>query len=168
MRLRRTIPNAFTLVEVLTVVAIISIAGAVVVPHIMSRGQMGVQAAGRIVISDIVFAQNEAYSRQAVRRVIFEPNNNRYRLADGTNTTLTVGWKKNGTAGQNYTVDFNQDGRFEGVLLENVDFGGDAILEFDELGSPMDGGTLELVADNIRYRITVAAFTGQVTIVLVP
>ena len=158
--------SGFTLVEVLVVLVIIGIAGAVVVPQMLSGGQLGVQAAARMVIADIIYAQNEAVARQSPRRVVFEPDDNRYLLTDTAGTTMTVSWKSGGQ--ENYIVDFEQDQRFSGVTLENVDFGGTTIIEFDDMGSPTSGGTLELIAAGFRYRITVAAFTGQVTIESVP
>lgn len=158
--------TGFTLVEVMVVLVIIGIAGAVVVPHMLSGGQFGVQAAARVVIADIIYAQNEAVAHQSPRRVVFEPDNNRYMLTDTAGTTMTVSWKS--SAQENYIVDFEQDQRFSGVTLENVDFGGMMMIEFDDMGSPISGGTLELIAAGFRYRITVAAFTGQVTIESVP
>ncbi len=158
--------RAFTLVEVLIVVAIMGLAGAVLVPHMMQAGTLGVQAAGRMVISDILIAQNEAIAQQEVRRVVFDTTNNRYRVTDGSGNTLNVTWKAP-TAGGNYIIDFANDARFDGVALANVDFDDDTplILEFDALGTPTsDGGSLELTAGEQRFRVSVAPFTGRVTI----
>jgi len=148
-------------------VVIIGIAGAMVVPSLIEPSTLGVQAAGRMVISDILIAQNDAIAAQATRRVVFEPALNRYRLADVDGTTLNVGWKAGGTTA-NYIVDFSTDARFAGVTLQNVNFGGGQFLEFDPLGGPTNGGALDLVAVNTTYRVTVAPFTGRVTIAPVP
>jgi prepilin-type N-terminal cleavage/methylation domain-containing protein len=152
----------FTLVEVLAVVVIMGIAAAIVVPQMLAAGTMGVQAAARMVISDLLYAQNEAIAQQAARRVVFDVANNSYRITDASDTTLSVSWK-NGSA-ENYIVDFANDSRFSGVTLQSADFGGTATIEFDDLGGPNSGGTIELVFKNIRYRVTVAAFTGRVTV----
>lgn len=159
--------RGFTLTEVLVVVTIIGIAGALIVPHMMQAGTLGVQAAGRMIIADILIAQNDAIATQQVRRIIFDTDNNRYRMTDAADNTLTVTWRAASSDGGNYEIDFNTDDRFEGVVLENVDFGGDEplVLEFDALGTPTgDGGALELVADSQRYSVDVAPFTGRVTI----
>ena len=63
--------RAFTLVEVLVVVTIISIAAAIVVPQMLRPGNLSVQAAGRSIIADILFAQNDAAAHQAGRRIVF-------------------------------------------------------------------------------------------------
>ena len=160
MALRKTHRRAFTLVEILVVVTIIGMIGAIVVPHVLQAGTMQVQAAGRIVIADILFAQNDAVAQQRTRRVVFEPSLNRYRLTDIDGNLLTATWMP----GQQYEQDFNADKRFTGVRIQNVDFNGGLILEYDELGTPSTGGSLDLVAAGKTYRVTVAPFTGRVTI----
>ena len=152
--------RAYTLVEVLIVVTIIALVGAVVVPHMLKAGTMQVQAAGRMVITDIIFAQNHAIAHQATRRLVFDTVNNRYRITDSDGTTITANWK----SGAQYQVDLSQDSRFRGVRLENVAFGGTETLEFDDLGTPISGGSLQLVAAGRRYQVDVAPFTGRLTI----
>jgi len=167
VRADRTLQTAFTLIEVLAVVVIIGLAGAIVVPSLMRPGTLGVQAASRMVISDILIAQNEAIAFQTTRGVIFEPAENRYRLTDAAGTTLNASWKAGGTAA-NYIIDFDTDTRFGGVTLEAPDFNNGTppqnILQFDPLGAPLNGGTVDLVAAGLRYRVSVAPFTGRVTI----
>lgn len=164
---RPLLGRAFTLVEVLVVVVIMGIAGAVVVPSLMRTSTFGVQAAGRMAISDIIIAQNAAIAAQANRSIIFEPAQNRYRLVDNTGTTLQAKWRAGGTA-TNYIIDFDTDTRFAGVTIQNANFGGDATLVFDALGSPDSGGTFDLVAPDAGYRVTVTPFTGRVTIAPIP
>lgn len=160
MALRKSIRRAYTLVEILVVVTIIGMIGAIVVPHMLQAGTMQVQAAGRIVIADILYAQNDAVAQQRTRRVVFEPSLNRYRLTDIDGNLLTATWMP----GQQYAQDFNADKRFTGVRMQNVNFNGGQILEYDELGTPLTGGSLDLVAAGKTYRVTVAPFTGRVTI----
>ena len=52
----RCLLKAYTLIEVLIVVVIIGIAGAVVVPQLLAGNSMDAQAAARMVIADIVYA----------------------------------------------------------------------------------------------------------------
>lgn len=156
--------GGFTLVEVLMVVAIIGIAGVVVVPQMLRTGSLTIQAAGRVVIADLLYAQNEAIARQAPRRVIFNPESNSYRLADSQDQTLAVAWREGGSTTQNYAVNFATDPRFAGVRLGDVAFSGSQTIEFDVLGSPNSGGAIDLVTGDTRYRISVAPITGRVTI----
>lgn len=154
--------HGYTLVEVMVVVVVMGIAGAIVVPSMMDQGQMGVQAAVRIVIADVLYAQNEAITQGSAREVRFSPATEAYELttADGTRIQSTLA----GGGGQNYRVDFTQDTRFRGVQIESADFGGDPTLSYDDLGTPASGGTIVLTYNNIRFQISVAAFTGRVTV----
>ncbi len=161
-------PRAFTLVEVLVVVVILGLAGALVVPALLEPGTLSVQAAGRMIIADILIAQNDAVAAQAIRQVVFEPAENRYRIADANGVTITSTWKSNPTTGGNYIVDFDEDNRFVGVNLQGASFGSTQVLAFDALGSPMNGGNINIASGNTQYRITVAPFTGRVTIAPTP
>lgn len=151
--------GAFTLVEVLIVVVIIGLAAALVVPQLLQSGSLTVQAGTRMVVSDLLYAQNEAVARAAEHKVIFEIEQNRYRLVDGADTPLTVG----GTPGP-YVIDFDSDARFQGVRIHSADFGGETWVAFDELGGPNVGGTVDLESGDHRYRVHVAAFTGRIRV----
>jgi prepilin-type N-terminal cleavage/methylation domain-containing protein len=161
---RGAVLRAFTLIEVLVVVTVIAIAGAIVVPQMLKAGTLQIQAGGRMVIADLLYAQNEAIAQAAVRRVVFDPAQNRYRLTDGSGVALQASWRSGGSNTADYSVDFNRDTRFSGVKLSAADFGGTQTIEFDALGTPSAGGTVDLTAGNVHYRIAVAPFTGRVTI----
>ncbi|MEX0777598.1 MAG: GspH/FimT family pseudopilin [Phycisphaeraceae bacterium] len=157
--------RGFTLVEVLIVVTIIGIAGAVIVPHMLTTGSLGIQAAGRMVIADLLYAQNEAIAQQSPCRVVFDPPNNRYYLTDGAGNVMSTSWKGDGLG--NYVVNFNEDSRFAGVTISAAEFDDTLIVEFDALGAPTNGGTIDLTADGFHYRVSVADITGRVTIAAV-
>ncbi len=152
--------RAFTLVEILVVVIVLGIASAIVVPHMVRSGQMNAQAAARMLIADILIAQNDAIAHQRIRRVVFEPAQNRYRITDDTNLTIPASWRGSG----GYITDFTGDRRFDGVRIDHVDFGSDGYLEFDDIGSPTRGGSVDILSRDQHYRIRIADMTGRVTI----
>jgi len=135
---------------------------AIVVPSLLSTQALTIQAAARAIIADILNAQNQAVAQQAPRQVIFNTATNSYKLTDGQGNVLTASWKGGGT--NNYIVDLSKDSRFQGVHLVKVDFGGGSVLRFDDLGSPDSGGVVDLAFNKWKYQITVAPFTGRVTV----
>ncbi|MEM8783527.1 MAG: prepilin-type N-terminal cleavage/methylation domain-containing protein [Planctomycetota bacterium] len=163
--------RGYTLVEVLVVVVILGIASAVVVPQLLAAGTLGIQAAARLVVADVLFAQNEAIAAQENREVVFDVADNAYRLQrfdpdTGLDEVLTQGWK-NGQV-NNYAVDFDDDERFDGITIESVQVGGaDATrLEFDDLGSPLLADEMQIVIAFQEQTLTVSVqpFTGRVTV----
>ncbi|MDH3584440.1 MAG: GspH/FimT family protein [Phycisphaerae bacterium] len=151
--------RGYTLVEVLVVVAIIGMTSAVVVPQMLQPGSLTIQAAARRMISDVLYAQNEAIGRLATHKVVFDVTNNSYRVTDENDQTVSAPWGQG-----DYVVDFATNSQFLGVALLAVDFEGDARVSFDDLGTPSAGGTIDLAADGHEYRITVRAFTGRITV----
>jgi len=155
---------AFTLVEVLVVVLIIGIAGAVIVPQMTRAGSMQIQAAGRMVIADVLHAQNKAMARAQPIKLTFETTNNRYFLADQNDNKLENSWRMGDAKSSNFIVDFSQDSRFSGVRVTAANFGGGQTVVFDPLGAPDLGGTVTLTSSIDTYVVTIAEFTGRVTI----
>ncbi len=151
------------MVELLIIVAILAVMALLVVPHITGAGDHQVQGAARALISDISFAQGDAMSRQATRKVVFDLDNNSYRLTDGSDTVLAATWH-----GGSYQRDFDDDGRFAGVKLVDVYFDDGSTLVFDDMGAPVSGGWVDMKSGDDSYRVTVAPFTGRVTVAPTP
>lgn len=154
--------RGYTLIEVLIVVVVLGIAGAIVVPQMLSAGQLGVQAAVRMVIADIHYAQNDAVAQQAPRCVEFDPDNDSYALTDCAGQKIDVQWRTGG--GEGYEVSFRNDQRFRGVRLIEAQFEEDSVLEFDSLGGPEAGGRVVLDHNGSRYEVVVTAFTGRIQV----
>ena len=182
--------RAYTLIELVLVVAVLAIAGMLLVPNLIDRQTFAIQAASRATVSDIVFAQSDALANQEYRRVQFieaPPGQSGYvgfcilrvtpasfgfpfdpSTADYINDPMA-----SASDDGRYIVDFSIDDRFDGVQIDdvNLDSGLDYIT-FDEFGgsissssgAPGIGGTIDLSSKGFRYRVHVAPFTGKTTV----
>lgn len=171
MRKQLTIrkPRGYTLIEVLITVTIMGMAAAIVVPNMMKGGTLGVQAGARMIIADLLYAQNEAMAQQSVRRVVFDSDDNSYRVEryDAGANTWVLEFNpalSDGGLKQNYVVDFDEDKRFQGIEIVSAAFNGSDRVEFDDLGNPSAGGVVRLRFEEHVYDINVAPFTGRVTV----
>jgi prepilin-type N-terminal cleavage/methylation domain-containing protein len=170
---RRT---AFTLIEILVVVLIIGIAAAIVVPQLGTRDDMKASSAARVIMADIIYAQNLAITQQNYHYLAFDVANKRYSVRNSAMTNLTHPVNKNA-----YVVQFGPGGTngFRDLTLLSANFTGQSggiepTIGFDELGTPLvhDGTTTEnmtagsiiIQAGNYRLRIDVEPYTGQITV----
>jgi prepilin-type N-terminal cleavage/methylation domain-containing protein len=166
----------YTLVEMLLVVLILGIAGALVIPHTGQAHVLRVHAAVRTLVSDITFAQTDALAYQQRRAVIFSEENNTYTIAEvvvssGGDVTFIPLHRAGGPGGQ-YVIDFDANG-FDGARMRAPDFEGDAVLIFDELGAPIAHGagdapaglgSVYIEGNLSTFRIDVLPYTGQVRV----
>jgi len=164
--------RAYTLVEVLVVISIMGLAGAMVIPAIGSADVLRVQAAVRTVVSDLTFAQADAIAMQEQRAIVFDLPTNTYQIHSISGTTIMDVLYDPFSPGKRYSVDLN-DKDFGGALLSNATFGitSPNTLIFDEFGAPVDSpggvipigsGRVELTGPREIFRINVDGMTGQI------
>jgi prepilin-type N-terminal cleavage/methylation domain-containing protein len=183
-------PSAFTLVEILVVVTILGIAAAIIVPQMSSRDDLRVEGARRMVMADLIYAQNCSIAKQVWHYVVFDTTTSprKYRIVTGLSPT-----NPNGTAIQHpvtldaeYKVIFG-DGAPSGTIpthgLEVIDLasaafeGPHTILCFDELGVPYyydpssntataistsGGSSISIRCGNVTRSVTIEPYTGEV------
>lgn len=182
----RTMPNpkpvntisrrAYTLVEMLLVIIILGIAGAMVIPHTGQAQVLRIHAAVRTLVSDITFAQTDALAYQQRRAVVFDEEANSYTVAEvivssGGEVSFIPLYQSGGMNGE-YVVDFDV-GAFNGARMWFPDFEGGNALIFDEIGAPVaDGasddpaglGSIYIAGSDSVFRVDVLPYTGQVKV----
>lgn len=170
---------AFTLLELMVVLVLLGIAGAMVIPSMGESHILRVQGALRQLVSDISFAQSDAVAFQESRAVVFDVANSTYTLVavpgttiDLVNNTLYDATRPGGTYGANFT-----DNHYGDARIAAASFGGSggptATIVFDAMGgliggpgdnTPGSGGSIRINGAKQSFIITVEAFTGRTTV----
>ena len=168
--------GAFTLVEILVVVVILGIASAIIIPQIGSRDDLTAAAGARVVMGDLIYAQNRAIALQKRHFVQFVGQQYTVMTRDSDLSPLyavTHPITKN-----SYAQSFGVAGTaLSSVSLDAVSFGGTTILGFDELGSPfafnagantmtplVAAGTVTVRAGDQALTISIEPYTGEATV----
>src|SRR5436305_12238070 len=73
--------SAFTLIEILVVVIILGIASAIIIPQIGTRDDINCTAGARVVMADLIYAQNRAIVTQKKHYLDFTTAN-KYTIYD--------------------------------------------------------------------------------------
>lgn len=173
---------AFTLVEILAVVVIIGIAAGIIIPQISTRDDMRAAAAARVLIADLIYAQNLAISNGAKVYVKFDVAGGKYTLLSTASSGGDVA-VNNPITGLTYTQQFGSASRdWQTVTINSADFDGDAsnqnqyTVAFDEIGAPytfnyssnltsdLTAGTIVLKCGQFTKTVRVTAATGEITI----
>lgn len=175
LRPQRQSHTAFTLIEILLTVAMLGFAGMLVVPYIKDLPSFETEAAVRRIVSDLTFAQSDAIARQQKRRVVFAEDGSGYRLLgdDFTPDEDELYDPLARTSDQRYIINFATDERFQYISIESASFDtGKLFITYDELGGPINetngpsnGGTIIVDGKDQRFQITIAPFTGSITVV---
>jgi prepilin-type N-terminal cleavage/methylation domain-containing protein len=178
-RVHRVLRRGYTLIEVLIVVTILGLAGALLVPYLSSKGDFDTQAAVRALIADITFAQSDALANQGFRRVHFFDDGTGWCLvrvaaepfdpavADYVYDPLASNAERG-----SYIVNLQESQRFSSVRVQAVDLdGGKRAITFDELGGtvgagglPGTGGRIVLTSPQATYQVDVSPVTGKVRV----
>jgi len=175
--------RGYTLLELLIVVGVLALAGALLVPSFSEPDSLKVQAAVRRIIGDLSFAQSDALAHQEYRRVHFYDDGSGYCIYRVTDSTFgdpfdadEVDYIFDPLAGNSeqgfYIQRFGVGNQFEIVEITDVDIdSGDRSVTYDELGgtvsgvgTPGLGGSIEVSGGDHTDRIDLARFTGKLTV----
>ena len=162
--------NAFTLIELIVVMVIISIAALLAIPMISSAADVQVRSAANMIAAHLDYAKSMAISTQQYYSVVFDPANDSYEVHDAGGVI-----EHPLKPGSDFVVDLQSDGRLSRVDIAGADFdpGSQPAVTFDYLGSPYSGtttanplntGQISLQADSFTMTVTVEPMTGYVTV----
>lgn len=157
-RSRTSRTAGFTLVELLVVVVIMSLMGAMVIPMMVDMGAVEAQSVARVISTDLQYAQNVAITHQQAVTVEFFPDLDRYELRNQSGRLIHP------MTNAEYVVDLRADHDFERFDLLAAGFDGGRTVTFDELGSPDAGGSITVEGGGLVWTVQVAPVTGTVTV----
>ena len=166
--------RAFTLIEILSVVIIIGVISAIIIPQIGSRDDQRVASAARELTADLLYAQNRSIAMQVRHYVQFNTATNNYQvMADSGSGTpgAVITHPVNGTP---YSVSVNT-GSLTGVKFTSVNFDGNTTVVFDAMGVPYSynasTGTAALVSGAVvigagqnKMTVSVAPYSGEINV----
>lgn len=172
--------GAYTLIEILVVVAVLGIAGALVIPSMGQTDVLRVQSAVRIVVGDISFAQSDAIAYQQRRAIVFDSkidgdlSDNGYTMCAVSGSTIDTStdalYDPQGPDDK-YIVTLN-DPRFAGCSITAANFNDTPTLIFDELGGPVStpdgdvptGGFVTINGVGQTFTVHVEPYSGRVRV----
>lgn len=154
------------MVEIIVVVAILSIVSALVLPMFRDQGVTQLRSAAKLLAADLDAAKVESLTHgDDARVVVFDLTNHTYHLAAVSDPATPI---TNPVGRQPYAVTFGQ-GRAAAlgmVEIQSVDLDGDHELGFGLYGQldQADAATITLAAGDDTLTLTVDPATGEATV----
>jgi prepilin-type N-terminal cleavage/methylation domain-containing protein len=157
--------RAYSLVEMLVVIVILGIAGAMLVPTFGQTDTLRVQSAVRTVVSDITIAQSDSMAFQRGCGVQFTLGTESHYV------TALVNGNSMDTDLDRITSQTIAGPSFGNVTFSDTNMTNNQLI-FDEMGSPVRLATgqtaptqwIDVNGQRQTYRITVEAYTGRVIV----
>lgn len=161
--------GGFTLIELMVVIMILSIAALVAVPMLGSSADVQARSAASTLAADLDYARGLAVTHQENIMVVFSPSTESYSIRDSAGAVVA---HPLGTG--DFTMDFTAEPRLSKVDMVSSNFDGETTLTFDYLGAPYSGavgsctamntGRITLQADTFTMYVDVEPVTGYITI----
>ncbi len=142
-----------SLLAMLLSLCVVAVVAVVAIPSFFARHEVTLDNACKLLLKDVRSTQNRSafLKTTGVLRV----------HGDGWEAVTEDGapLSKHGATDKIERV-LSVDGVFEGVTIENIDFGGDGELAFSPQGLALEGGRLEIAFRGERRLVTIEKGTG--------
>lgn len=154
LRLHAPAGRAFTLLEVVLVIAIMAIFSAIAVPRYANSVSLSrVETAARRVAADLDFARAQAMTASKPQPVVFSVATNTYQLTGQVDPVRRA---------MAYLTDLSVE-PYKSTLV-SATFGGSATVTFDLYGMPSSAGTIVVRSGSRQKSIILDATSGRTTI----
>lgn len=161
--------KGFTLIELIVVIVILSVAAVLAVPMLSSAADVQVRSAAARLAADLDYARGMAVTHQRPFQVVCVPGSESYSLRDASGVIAHP--LDPGT----FEVNFAADSRLSRVDMVSANFDGavDNTVTFDYLGAPYSGagtgtalnsGRITLRSNQFTLYVDIEPVTGYVTI----
>ena len=157
--------RAFTLIELIMVMVIVSIMAAIAIPRFQSFYDIKLGGTARKLVADVRYAQQLAIINDEAYGVEFNTGAETYRIYRVSDNSTVIDPLTRG----NFIMDYTTDAEYIGIDLDSVDFAGTSTLMFNAMGVPQDSGgnniaaegTVDLSYKGMTRTITVTPNTGR-------
>ncbi|HSU69648.1 MAG TPA: type II secretion system protein [Tepidisphaeraceae bacterium] len=166
--------RGFTLIEILCVVVIIGLTSAIILPQMGSRDDQRVASASRMLMADLLYAQNRSIAYQTRHYVQFNTVTNSYQVMvdSGSNTPGSVITHPVNSVSYVQTVG---TGSLAKVSMQSVSFDSNTTIAFDTMGvpysynattglAPLTSGSVVFQAGINKLTVSVAPYSGEITV----
>lgn len=164
--------RAFTLMELLTVVIILGLTSAVVLPQFGDHDDSKVASAARDLTADLLYVQSRAIATGRTHFVVFDAAHGKYAVLDSIDPPNMILHPMEAVP---FDVEIGR-GPLQGVTTGVIDFDGQTTLAFDALGTPysyapatqaltpLNAGSIVLVKGAAVRTISVQPATGEIKV----
>jgi len=152
--------RAFTILELLVVLLVLSLCAATTVRFYFSRSQVTLENAAILLAHDLRAAQHRAIFLNEPSHFRFLPDGSGYVVTD-TRGNLS----RNPQTDEPFLRSYPEDGVFHGVTILDVTAGDDRVLEIDPHGAPLENLSVTLGFGDERRTLVMSSRTGVITLV---